>query len=102
MRAAIAGGTRSFKDAAESIAIVTGRGRFRMTKTFSIAYEDATLLTEATVETMFRKLMNTPDRSEETFEKAEDLLEDELRPESPLRHRLSVELEELRKLVVKS
>ena len=33
--------------------------------------------------------------NDETFAKAEELL-DELRPESPLRHRLSVELEELR------
>ena len=57
------------------------------------------MLTEATVETMFRQLMNDPNRNEETFDKAEELLEDELRPESPLRHRLSVELEELRKLV---
>lgn len=60
------------------------------------------MLTEATVERMFRDLMNDPNRSEESFEKAEELLEDELRPESPLRHRLSVELEELRKLVTKS
>lgn len=59
------------------------------------------LLTEATVEQMFRKLVSDPKRDEETFEKAEDLLEDELRPESPLRHRLSVELEELRKIAVK-
>ena len=33
----------------------------------------------------------------DTFDKAEALLE-ELRAESPLRHRLSVELEEIRKL----
>jgi hypothetical protein len=33
----------------------------------------------------------------ENFDKAEALLE-ELRPESPLRHRLSNELEELRKM----
>ncbi len=33
----------------------------------------------------------------EAFERAENLLE-ELRPESPLRHRLSRELEELREL----
>ncbi|MEM9825880.1 MAG: hypothetical protein AAF958_04790 [Planctomycetota bacterium] len=59
------------------------------------------MLTEATVETMFRELVNHPERNEETFEKAEELLEDELRPESPLRHRLSVELEELRKLIAK-
>lgn len=64
--------------------------------------EDIQLLTEATVETMFRKLVNDPNRNEETFEKAEDMLDVELRPESPLRHRLSVELEELRKIVVKS
>jgi len=56
------------------------------------------LLTESTVEKMFRSLMNEPNRTEETFEKAEELLEDELRPESPLRHRLSVELDELRDL----
>ena len=60
------------------------------------------LLTESTVESMFRKLMNDPQRVEDTFEKAEELLEEELRPESPLRHRLSVELEELRTLVTKS
>jgi hypothetical protein len=53
------------------------------------------LLTEATVEKSFRKLMSSPNRDEAVFEKAEDLLE-ELRCESPLRHRLSQELEELR------
>ena len=60
------------------------------------------MLTESTVESMFRKLMNDPQRDEDTFDKAEELLEEELRPESPLRHRLSVELEELRILVTKS
>ncbi|WP_203328951.1 hypothetical protein [Candidatus Laterigemmans baculatus] len=55
------------------------------------------MLTEATVEKSFRKLFSTPNQDEATFEKAEDLLE-ELRPESPLRHRLSQELEELRNL----
>ena len=59
------------------------------------------LLTESTVESMFRTLMNDPNRDEETFDKAEELLEEELRPESPLRHRLSVELEELRSLAAK-
>ena len=59
------------------------------------------MLTEATVEEMFRKLMGIPNRTEETFDKAEDLLEVELRPESPLRHRLSVELDELRSLAAK-
>ena len=60
------------------------------------------MLTEATVERMFRELMKDPTRDEETFEKAEELLEEELRPESPLRHRLTVELEELRSLTPKS
>lgn len=59
---------------------------------------EMTLLTENTVEQMFRSLMNDPNRDDETFDKAEELLEDELRPESPLRHRLSVELDELREL----
>ena len=58
--------------------------------------EEIALLTESTVESMFRTLMNDPERDEETFDKAEELLEEELRPESPLRHRLTVELEELR------
>lgn len=55
------------------------------------------MLTEATVETSFRKLFRDSEWSDETFEKAEALL-DELRCESPLRHRLSRELEELRAL----
>jgi hypothetical protein len=59
------------------------------------------LLTEATVERMFRTLINDPNRDEETFGKAEALLEDELRPESPLRHRLSTEIDELRDLIAK-
>lgn len=60
------------------------------------------MLTESTVEVMFRKLMNDPNRDEEIFDKAEELLEVELRAESPLRHRLSVELDELRSLAAKS
>ena len=56
------------------------------------------LLTESTVEKMFREMMSDPNRSEATFDKAEELLEEELRPESPLRHRLTVELDELRSL----
>ncbi len=60
------------------------------------------LLTESTVEQMFRKLMNDPQRDEEMFDKAEELIEDELRPESPLRHRLSTELDELRLLASKT
>jgi hypothetical protein len=47
---------------------------------------------------MFRQLINDPNRNAETFDRAEDLLDEELRPESPLRHRLTQELEELRDL----
>ena len=60
------------------------------------------MLTEATVERMFRTLITDPNRDESTFDRAEELLEEELRPESPLRHRLSVELDELRSLSAKS
>ena len=55
------------------------------------------LLTESEVQRSFRNLFKSKEFSEETFEKAEALLE-ELRAESPLRHRLSVELAEIRKL----
>jgi len=64
--------------------------------------EVTVLLTEATVEEMFRKLISDPKRGEDVFEQAEDLLDEELRPESPLRHRLSQELEELRELAEKA
>jgi hypothetical protein len=63
--------------------------------------KESQLLTESTVERIFRELMSDQNRSEETFEKAEELLEEELRPESPLRHRLTIELEELRSLAAK-
>jgi len=56
------------------------------------------LLTESEVDRSFRRLFKNPEVNEVSIEKAENLL-DELRPESPLRHRLSVELEELKKLV---
>ncbi|EMI46000.1 MULTISPECIES: hypothetical protein [Pirellulaceae] len=56
------------------------------------------MLTESTVESMFREIVSVPNPTEETFDRAEDLLEAELRDESPLRHRLSVELDELRSL----
>ena len=55
------------------------------------------MLTEAEVQRSFNNLFKGGDRSPDTFDKAEGLL-DELRPESPLRHRLSCELEELRKM----
>jgi hypothetical protein len=41
------------------------------------------------------------EKNSEVFEKAEALL-DELRPESPLRHRLSSELDELRELATQN
>jgi len=55
------------------------------------------LLTEQDVSRAWRRLFQEKERSEETFTRAEALLE-ELRPESPLRHRLGTELDELRKL----
>jgi len=55
------------------------------------------LLTEDQVHRSFRNLFNNTDISNDSFDKAENLLE-ELRPESPLRHRLAGELEELREL----
>lgn len=57
------------------------------------------MLTEAEVERSFRKLLKAGPLNQETFEKGEALLE-QLRPESPLRHRLSSELEELRELSI--
>jgi hypothetical protein len=59
--------------------------------------EESTLLTESEVQRSFRNLFKSKDVSPDVFEKAEALL-DELRAESPLRHRLSLELEEIRKL----
>ena len=56
---------------------------------------EANLLTESEVERSFRRLFKNQEVSDETFDKAESLI-DELRPENPLRHRLTVELDELR------
>jgi hypothetical protein len=55
------------------------------------------LLTEQEISRSWRKLFAAKQFNTEVFDKAEALL-DELRPESPLRHRLGTELEELRKL----
>ncbi len=55
------------------------------------------LLTEHEVAKAWRQLFRTKEVKKETFRKAEELLEN-LRPESPLRHRLENELKELRKL----
>jgi hypothetical protein len=49
------------------------------------------------VQRSFRNLFKSKDVPPDAFERAEALL-DELRAESPLRHRLSLELEEIRKL----
>ncbi|HUY89544.1 MAG TPA: hypothetical protein VMV10_12485 [Pirellulales bacterium] len=60
-----------------------------------LTVEDTKLLTELEVSRSWRKLFSRPELSEDLFTKAEALI-DELRPESPLRHRLGMELEELR------
>jgi hypothetical protein len=55
------------------------------------------LLTESEVQRSFRRLFSSAEICPETFDKAETLI-DNLRPESPLRLRLSTELDELRTL----
>jgi len=63
----------------------------------SSKFRRATLLTESEVSRSWTRLFKSNDLTTDTFDNAENLL-DELRPESPLRHRLLSELEELRKL----
>ena len=53
------------------------------------------MLTEKEVSRSWSRMFQGSEFELATFDRAEQLL-DELRPESPLRHRLSVELEELR------
>lgn len=55
------------------------------------------LLTEKEIARSWRALFRKGELNDEVFAKAEALLE-ELRPESPLRHRLGAELKELRAL----
>ncbi|HIF30738.1 MAG TPA: hypothetical protein EYG57_09605 [Planctomycetes bacterium] len=55
------------------------------------------MLTEAEVQRSFRNMFKNGQIDEDRLQKAEDII-DHLRPESPLRHRLSVELDELREL----
>jgi len=55
------------------------------------------LLTEREVSRSWGKLFSGEELCDETFQKAESLL-DELRPESPLKHRLELELAELRSM----
>ena len=57
------------------------------------------MLTEKEVSKSWRALFKGALISDELLAKAEALL-DELRPESPLRHRLSCELDELRRMAV--
>jgi hypothetical protein len=54
------------------------------------------LLTEQEISRSWRSLFREIGSIDETLAKAEQLL-DELRPESPLRHRLGAELDELRR-----
>jgi hypothetical protein len=53
------------------------------------------LLTEQEISRSWRSLFRGQECTDEMLTKAEQLL-DELRPESPLRHRLGAELDELR------
>ncbi len=55
------------------------------------------MLTEQEIARNWRQLFRRSELNEETLSRAESLL-GELRPESPLRHRLDAELVELRKL----
>ncbi|MCH8839995.1 MAG: hypothetical protein IH831_04835 [Planctomycetes bacterium] len=55
------------------------------------------MLTENEVSRSWNRLFKDSNFSTDTFDSAEALL-DELRPESPLRHRLGNELEELKTL----
>ena len=59
-----------------------------------VATQEERLLTESEVQRSFSKMLQGA-ISPELLDKAEALL-DELRPESPLRHRLSTELDEIR------
>jgi hypothetical protein len=65
----------------------------------SVLIGDHTLLTEKEVSRSWRTLFKGGVYDEAALNKAEELLE-ELRAESPLRHRLQSEIDELRKLQV--
>ncbi len=58
------------------------------------------MLTEQEVARSWRALFRGGECNQELFDRAEQLLE-ELRPESPLRHRLETELTEIRRRAVK-
>ena len=55
------------------------------------------MLTEQQIDRSWRRLFKRNEINDETIAKAEALL-DNLRPESPLRHRLRAELDELCKI----
>ncbi len=55
------------------------------------------MLTEQQVSRSWQRLFARGEFNDTTFAKAEALLE-ELRPESPLRHRLGAELQEIRRV----
>lgn len=57
------------------------------------------LLTEQEITRSWRRLFKGKNFNDETFARAEELIA-ELRPESPLRHRLMCELEEIRKVTL--
>lgn len=57
------------------------------------------MLTEREISRSWRSLFQGGELTEESIARGEALL-DELRPESPLRHRLGLELDELRKLTM--
>ena len=56
------------------------------------------MLTEQEISRAWRSLFRSAECTQAMLDKGERLL-DELRPESPLRHRLGTELEELRRRV---
>lgn len=56
------------------------------------------MLTEQEVARVWSRLFGNGEVTDEKITKADNLL-DELRPESPLRHRLATELDELRQRV---
>jgi hypothetical protein len=66
-------------------------------ETSSVLAMRCELLTEQEISRSWRNLFRSKDLNEGIFAQAERLL-DELRPESPLRHRLEAELDELRML----
>ncbi len=68
--------------------------------TFRTLFEVSNVLTEQQIQTSFRRLFQAgADISPDLLDKADGLI-DQLRLESPLRHRLSEELEEIREMVV--